>query len=411
MPVGGGMELPMRIRVYLPPGEKQKLEKELSGSAGIRGGFPGGVGGGAMAGGAIRGPQPQQGGGIGAGDMAMVGAMEGVGAGIMGSMLAIAGPIAVIAGVLKGIDMIINNEFSAMSELVDLMGTLTSLYIKPISDMLFLFMKPFVIAFMKILPFWYDFMADPSKGFLPLVESIGREIITALGEVFGWTDQEIQGLIGVFNNDVMPAAKEWADALSDVTPELETLSSVALPATILAIKGLAWSIEVSTANMTKTMENWDKLMGSIDDIKGTLHDWDVALAGAWFDFIQDVNALGAWIDNINWNVDWSRWLEPLQWGHFVPDVKWSDFIPDFGGGGFFNDFIIQPGKGISTFSPTDTVIGLDSPSKFGLLGSGGGGGGGTIVTIEQNFYGPTSEDVAEEMKRELLSEIQGLIAL
>jgi len=47
----------------------------------------------------------------------------------------------------------------------------------------------------------------------------------------------------------------------------------------------------------------------------------------------------------------------------------------------YDDFIIQPGKGISTFSPDDTVVGVKDPSMLG-----GGGGSSVSINIENNTF-------------------------
>ena len=68
----------------------------------------------------------------------------------------------------------------------------------------------------------------------------------------------------------------------------------------------------------------------------------------------------------------------------------------------FDDFIVQPGKGIAKFSPDDTVIGVKDTSIFG-------GGGGTQITNHFEINNPIirNEDDIDALAEKISKMISG----
>lgn len=346
--------------------------------------------------------------GLGGGE-SLTGALSSGFTSLLGPLLGIFGAVAVISA-------IVGNEFSALKDLVEIAGTIVQLYLKPISDLLFTLFKPFLIAFIKVLPFWLQFVQDPAKGFGPLIEAIGVGLITAVGEIFGVSTEDIEMLVLLIKNDLAPAFTDLWNAIKPLVPPLTKLSVLVVPGLVAGIFTLTLEIEKFAAKITL-------ITGAVEFVKNALIGlaFELATLGSkifdmdfgdlippspidFSDFISPLN-WGEFISNIAWGI----WIPFINWMSWIPTLDWSDFVSSIGGGigdiipGL--DFIKTPQGQILRTSPEDFLIGSKNPAKL-FAGAGEGSGRPTTVIIAPVFNGLTFREAQRRFENELDNKLR-----
>lgn len=419
-------EYPLRITLELSRTEADKIQRQVDQLGTPSGGFvPAGFGGfGPMAAGPPggiplaralgpvggAGPQDDSDGFLEAlglsGGESLTGALSTGFSSLLGPLVGILGAMAIISGIL-------GNEFSALSDLVELSSALISLYLKPVSDLLFTLFKPFLIAFIKILPLWLQFVQDPAKGFLPLITAIAENLILAAGQVLGIGEEDLRLLMATVRTELIPALSALAVEIVPLIPLFTDLAIDALPfaiasvialgvaveAATLAVKSFRFQLNIFEAKASSLFNAFDYLRESSTQTGFALRAFEAILGEFdWGDFITVLN-WGTFIGLLSWAI----FVPSMSWPSFIPSLKWSDFVPSLslGGGGFSIpglDFIKTPQGQILRTSPEDFLIGTKDPAR---LFAGGSADKPTTLVIAPVFNGLTFREAERRFENQL----------
>ena len=411
----------------IEPSEKAKVERELRGiTAGIGGIAPGGL-------------APAS--GVGGGGFAPAAGVGGVAGGVGAGVGKMVGSLVAILGVLKFVQTIFGNQFSALGDLVELTGLLVQLYIKPIADFLFTLLKPFVIAFVRILPLWFAFLNDPSGAFMPFLEALGSELKLAAEEATGLNLDGVEtrlreffaGMVEFFSPLAGPVV-EFASAIANLAtvifdklapafvilwPAVAGMGemivgvvAVALTGAAVAINALADFIEdadfeplytiletlvdgflflrengLSLGTAIQFVELW---MGRLRDIVQIVKGGFNALEGPLDLLMIIVDALIDPFDLLESVVTTVSDAFDSLLGPLDDFRRMMDGITPGGGGGIFPvlDAVIAPGGRVVSTDPQDFLIATKDPA--GLV-SGARGGGDRII-IEVHIHGAVTDE-------------------
>lgn len=180
------------------------------------------------------------------------------------------------------------------------------------------------------------------------------------------------------------------------------------------LQPMTWTDFITAPNWSQIFSDTISTIKLLFDPKTwiTLPNWNEILSfPGWVTFINPI-LWGDWIKSVVWDdwlkkVDWFDWIKSLTvadwvamilfpgWGIFIPKLDWSDFISKikgfFSGGAsdsIEDGIITKTGQVIKT-DPNDTIYATKNP--------GIGMGNHTVM----NFYGVTSQEVVELIKREM----------
>lgn len=282
-------------------------------------------------------------GGSGKGVIDAIGLQNAIGGGGAGGLMGVAKKmLPLLAGIAVGVKVvtgILFNQFSGISALVKMFGVLFQLYLKPISDVLFVLLKPVLMFMIKLLPYWYAFAADPGGAILPALKAAGAFIIQGIGKIFGgigsglgdlktWVWSGLSsfwdwGAAGVMNfvDSAGAAAVNFGAFLGDSLKGLGTSLGSLLSGLGTDLGGLWTSLQTSFTNMGGGLEEFKgdivgagaSVSTALDGVKNkanSLKDKFVHTTDKVDDFKEKVNdalyplhSMGSKLRNVNDSLD------------------------------------------------------------------------------------------------------------
>ena len=350
-------------------------------------------------------------------DKSSEGIAEGI-SGMTGSIKQMAGAVGVIAIGTAFVGKLLE----AIQPIISVMGNIMKVILMPLGLMLFTLLKPVMIWFIKLMPLWFAFVKDPGKGFAPLfnkiLEGIGQFIIFSVEQNIKHFVKQIQALLKlpkliwdfiqllpkmiwdfmvklpelIWNLTKGLASMIW-DFVKELLPEpiIKAVEFVS-EKIVKVIDGLFDMKNKFISRLIDVKTYIIKMIGNLSSLRNKIVNKIVEMKDRLVSRLSNIWSSITSLPSQIWNK--VRGLASL----IASKIK--SIIPKFPSlkNTFVNDAIITPRGEVIHTDPNDTL--------FAVKNAGAGGGGGMGKTI--NVYitlDRREEDVANQIKRELISEL------
>lgn len=337
---------------------------------------------------------------------------------MVGGIKQMAGAIGVIAIGTAFVGKLLES----IQPIIAIIGNIVKVILMPLGLMLFTLLKPVMIWFIKLMPLWFAFVKDPGKGFPPLINKIIEGMGTFIENIGA---SAIKISVDIIKSILQLPKLIWG--FIKILPKLIWNFAIKLPELIWNLtKGLAaliWDFvkELLPEPIVKAVEFVSekivKIVDSLFDIRNKFISKLIEIKDNVIKMIGNLTNLKTKIvnkiieikDNLITELS-NIWTSITSLPQQIWDkikglasliaTKIKDILPKIPKipGISIDDGIITPRGEVIRTNPNDTI--------FAVKNAGVGGGGGMGKTIIVNItLDRREEDVANQIKRELISEL------